>query len=173
MTTTEFTAIYDHHFWAVFNFAKHRLADLHDWYYAEEVTSYVFIHLWNAQPFFEDEKSVKAWLMQATVRRVIDVVRELKRKPTDRLTREEYVIADMDEFDRLEIESEVLRIVAQLVAGYAERDRQIYDLHFRQGFPAGKVAEILKTKQQTVSNQLVTLRKKILNEFKYKEVSNG
>lgn len=163
MLTEEFNSIYKRHWWTVFNFAKKELKELEDWHYVEEVTSEVFINLWKSQPEFEDEKKIRAWLYVATKRQVIDLMRIYNHHYMEPLDYSYYELTyeDEEEMVRLEIASEVFSQVIEIIKRYTEREKQIFNLHFLHELPVGKVAEILKTKPQTISNQLLTLKKRL------------
>lgn len=167
MTILEFNNIYNKHWYTVFNFAKTRI-NSSDWFYAEEITSHVFIKLWQKQPEFENERYLKQWLYTSTQRKVIDTIRSQQLRPTTPLTWDinNWDSLDEEEISRLELEREIMQYVINVLKSYTDRENQIFRLHFLQGLSAGKIAKILKTGQQTVSNQLLTLKKKLRNDIK-------
>lgn len=166
MTTKEFELIYQKHWWAVFSYAKSRLTRFVDWYYAEEVTAQVFAKLWITQPKFENDKNIKSWLYTTASRKVIDMIRVEGHRHIEKLSVEEYMIPTNEDVEKAEIESEVISGVLAIIKQYSQREQQIFDLHYIKELPAGKIAEILKTKPQTVSNQLLTLKRKIKEAIK-------
>lgn len=172
MTTKEFERIYNQYWWHVFSFAKSKLDTLVDWFYPQEVTAEVFIQLWRSQPEFKEEKNIKAWLFMTANSRIIDVIRKESRYEIGPLSVEEYRLYEND-WDRCEIENEVLKSILDIVKTFHQREQQIFDLHYLKELPAGKIAQILKTSQQTVSNQLSTLKKKLKTEVKNRGLRPG
>lgn len=162
MTTKEFDIIYKKYWWLVFRFARNRLNG--DNYNAEEVTAHVFMKLWETQPEFNTEESIRIWLIVSAKRRAIDLKIQIGHYHHEVIN--EYDIVDHNELESYAIDRDVLNQVLKIVKTFVEREQQIFDLHFLKGIPSSEIAAILKTKPRTVWNYIFSIRNKLKSQIK-------
>lgn len=168
MTENEFNYIFDKYRMAIFNFVNKML---HDTFEAEEVTSLVFIKLWESQPKLETDLKTKAWLFISAKNRTFD---KIKVNATRKKFEAEMAITELTEDDQLDIETAeihaiVMKKILTIIKSYTKQEQIVFDLHFLKGLTAPEIGIILKTKPQTVHNQLTTLRHKLKAAIKIKK----
>jgi RNA polymerase sigma factor (sigma-70 family) len=156
MNLNLFNHIYESHWYRLFKTAKRHLQTQD----AEDAVSYTLIKLWENDPYCKDENDLGGWLFKTLKRRILDI--------KIRNTRRTYL--DIEHFDfeysqkqieLFEIDGEVLRYLLILIKTFTEQEKKIFDLYFLKQLPVGEISRILKTRPQTISNQLVTLRRKL------------
>lgn len=168
MTENEFNYIFDKYRMAIFNFVNKML---HNTFEAEEVTSLVFIKLWESQPKLETDLKTKAWLFISAKNRTFD---KIKVNATRKKFEAEMAITELTEDDQLDIETAeihaiVMKKILTIIKSYTKQEQIVFDLHFLKGLTAPEIGIILKTKPQTVHNQLTTLRHKLKAAIKIKK----
>lgn len=116
---------------------------------AEDIAQDVFLALYRKLPALESDGHVVNWLRRVTAHRMIDEVRERKRKPQAALddVREPAVAARADD----PLMSEALQ---QLVATLPERARLIVILRFQEEMELSEIAETLDMPVGTVKSRL-------------------
>lgn len=165
MTEHEFNTIFHKYRMTIFYYAYKLLQDTHE---AEEITSLVFIKLWESKPILLTEEKTRAWLYISARQKAIDLIRvNQHRKQRETIwAYDQPSDPSQDEIDSLEIHSLVMLKVIALIKSYTAQERVIFNLHFLQALPPREIADILKSKPQTVKNQLVSIRKKIMAQIK-------
>lgn len=165
MTEHEFNTIFHKYRMHVFNFVNTILNDRDS---AEDITSMVFIKLWETQPDILTDLKTKAWLFITAKSKAIDHLRVAKVRHLHeyKYGSEAITVLTQEDVDWCEIHALVMARIKEKVKSYTAQERVIFDLHFIQSLKPGDIAKILKSKPQTVSNQLVSIRKKIMAQIK-------
>lgn len=115
-----------------------------------------FIKLYEKSPDFNDENHLKAWLLRVAVNECrMSIRRSLRLIPLDTLK-------DMP-LPRSEDSGDLSRALMKLGGKY----REVLYLHYEEGYKVREIAEILNTKEGTVSSLLKRGRDKLK---KYMEV---
>lgn len=156
MNLNLFNHIYENYWYRLFKVAQRHL-QIQD---AEDAASYTLIKLWENDPYCKDENDLGGWLFKTLKRRIFDI-----RKRNIRRTYFDIENFDFEynqkEIELFEIEGEVLRYLSILMKTFSEQERKVFDLYFIKQLPVGEISHILKSRPQTVSNQLVALRRKL------------
>lgn len=156
MSPNNFNLIYEKYWYILLKYAK-KILQQQD---AEDAVSYTLTKFWEHSPQCRGDEELRAWLFFTLKHRTIDIHARNKRK--DYLDISNFDIEyTQKEIELLGIEKEVLHYVTILIKTFTEQEKKIFDLHFLKQLPSKEIGRILKTKPQTVSNQLVTLRRKI------------
>ncbi len=165
MTEHQFNTIFKQYRISIFNFVNKMIKDR---YQAEEITSLVFIKMWNVQPVFLTEENTKAWVYIAAKRKTLDYIKHRDRSNIETIEEDEFDLtyADMKQIQLSEAQTAAIENILRIIKKYTHHEQEIFDLHYVGGLKPGEIARILKSKPQTVRNQLTTIRNKIKNEIK-------
>jgi len=159
MTEHEFNTIFNTYRMYIFNYVNKTIGSRPD---AEEITSTVFIKMWNTQPVFITEEQTKAWLFKTAKRKCFDHIKMHKH----RMLREKVWIAEVPEWEELNIieldaHTATLQRIIEMIKSYTKQERLVFNLHFIEGLKPREISKILKSSPQTISNQLTAIRNKI------------
>jgi RNA polymerase sigma-70 factor (ECF subfamily) len=114
---------------------------------AEDITTNVFVSLWDRRENVEAKKA-KAFLLVTANRKCLDHIKVNKRY-NKRL--ESFSLAELDE---IEIDTEVLSHLHKLINELPPQQKKMILLKYGKGEGARNIAKLLNLKQQTVSNTL-------------------
>lgn len=165
MTEIEFNRIFNKYRMPVFIFVRNNMPDYNP-FIAEEITSKVFIKMWEKQPHFNSDIKARAWIFVSAKRQILDATKA--KKHTIPITEDENDLTDRDQhaIDLAEIHAEFMKKVIMIIKGYTEHERLIFNLFFMETLTPGMIAKILKTKPQTVANQIQVLKNKLRGHIK-------
>lgn len=165
MREKEFNIIFNDYRIPLFNFVNKMIKDR---YQAEDITSLVFIKMWETQPFFLTEEKTKAWLFITAKRKALDYIKHRDLISMEPISEDEFELADDDliQIQLLEIHAIVLNKILDLIKQYTQQEQIVFDLHYIQGLKPSDISRILKSKPQTVRNQLTVIRNKIREQIK-------
>lgn len=165
MREKEFNIIFNDYRISIFNFVNRMIKDR---YQAQDITSLVFIKMWDAQPVFLTDEKTKAWLFITAKRKALDYIKHRDLISLEPISEDEYELADDEliQIQPLEIHAAVLNKILDLIKCYTKQEQMVFDLHYVQGLKPGDISRILKSKPQTVRNQLTAIRNKIRTEIK-------
>ena len=159
MTVEEFTEIYNRYRYSVLNYANNKLnKNIH---LAEDVTSYVFMRLWESHPLFENDRHISIWLIRATSNKIIDTYRSGDFKYRSRIPIENIEVTDNTAIDKHISDRDILHRIFEIEKALPPRQKELFQLCFMQELPSKEAAQILHTADQSVRNQLLTIRNKI------------
>lgn len=165
MTEHEFNTIFHKYRMHIFNFINKLIKDRNA---AEDVTSTVFIKLWELNPILETDLNTKAWLFITAKSKAFDYLKSLRR----RALYEKKAIYNIEvellqeEASYGDVHIEVMSQIVEMIKSYTTQERIIFNLHFIESLKPRDIAKILKSKPQTVNNQLTTIRNKIKAQIK-------
>ena len=123
---------------------------------AEEVAQEVLVEVWRiAIRFDPDRGSARAWLTTMAHRRAIDRVRSERssRDRTDRIGRRDLPLPYDDVTERAEVSHDHEQVRAALHR-LTERQRQVVDLAYFEGYTYREVAEILDAPLGTIKTRM-------------------
>lgn len=165
MKANEFNIIFDQYRMSIFNFVNKMIKDKYD---AQDITSLIFIKMWQTQPVFLTDDKTKAWLFITAKRKALDYIKHRNLVSIEPISDDEYNLPDSD-FNQIELPETHALVLNKIIAAikhYTQQEQVVFDLHYVQGLKAGDISKILKSKPQTVRNQLSTIKNKIRAEIK-------
>lgn len=159
MLVTEFNAIYNRHYQLVFNYVQKRLDN--NYQLAEDITVFVFMKLWEQSPAFESDKHIGVWLIKIASNRVVDTFRRIKFRRLSLTSIEGMELADSIAIEKRMTDRDTLKHIFTIEKTLPPRQKELFELYFMRDLPSKQIAEMLHTADQSVRNQIFTLRQKI------------
>lgn len=123
---------------------------------AEDKVQDTFSKLWVLRANFEKEANIKAFLFIALKNGCKDELKRNKRKT--RSQKELLYLLEHEEsqekvIERMEIASDLLQMVNDMMDRLPEKEREVFRKHFLQNLPIEKIAEQQGVEKKTVQNQ--------------------
>lgn len=157
MSSKEFESIYITYYREIYLFAKYKLRNNH--HDAEDVVSYVFMKLWETQPITNRSLSILIWLRSVANRRVIDAYRSKYRNSApledEDTTPDHYQVDSI--YNHIQI-NEIAKLTNKLSPKY----KAVFSLYFFSEFSPAEICKKMGANNQTIRNELSTIRKKII-----------
>lgn len=167
MTNEEFKYVFDTFRMLVFFYCEKRINDRMQ---AEDITSTVFIKLWENQQLisFKNDDALKGYLLTLAKRKCIDYLITSKR----RRQREELYEMSNAEMEAIEINAEVINYIRSLIEKLFPKARAIFKMKYIEQKEVKEISKLLNVSPGTISNSLyqslTTLRSLIKNrDIKY------
>ena len=135
-----------------------RICFLHvyDHFDTEDLFQTVFLKYALYPGEFREEEHEKAWLIRVTLNACNDLKRRWSRRPT----------TPLEAIEELPAESTEQRDVLSAVLALPPKYRDAIYLHYYEGYPVARVAEIMRQKENTVSSWLMRGRDKLRESLK-------
>lgn len=159
MEVTDFNAIYNKYYELVFNYIHNKINTHYQ--LSEDITSFVFMKLWEQSPPFKSEKHIGVWLIKCASNKIVDTFRAAEFKYRSNIRLQDIDIPDSISTEQLIIDRNTLSHIFNLEKKLPPRQKELFELYFIQELPSKDVAEILNTYDQNIRNQVRTLRQKI------------
>lgn len=159
MTVAEFNKTYNQYRNIVFNYALSRVK--HNYHFAEDITAYTFMRLWEQHPVFEDDRHKSIWLITIANRKIIDTFKSYEFRRRSSLDVNEIEIASATDLNEYIAHRDALGHIFSIEKRLPPRQKELFELYFMREMPSKQIARILHTADQSIRNQVVTIRKKI------------
>lgn len=158
-----FSKLFDQYFSTVFQFAGYFIKSEE---ICKEVSSDVFINLWNNRKKLNEISNFKAYLYKVTKNKALDYLDKLSRQPefSRELPIEIHAFHGSPEEQMLSKELEAA--IGQAVNELPERCKLIFLMAREEGLSYHEIADVLAISEKTVNAQMVTAIKKMANALK-------
>ena len=153
-SATRLTELYEAHATAMFRFALHMTGRRED---AEDVVQYVFTQAFRLLEAGEQILFPRAWLMQATRNRALNLIRRVVAAPAGTLDLEAATLAPADAAER-----EELAQVRAMLWTLPESQHQAFVLRHWSGLSQNEIADVLETTPTAVESLLTRARSTLL-----------
>lgn len=142
---------------------------------AEDITTEVFVNVWQKRVEFENEQHFKNYLYTSIRNACLNTLRSKQREEVRNKTFVDTYMQSDESFENEIIYSEVLAEIRKEIGGLPPRMRQVFIMAYFQQMSNEEIAEKLNLSNQTVRNQkasaLTLLRKQIKPKFSLKMLS--
>jgi RNA polymerase sigma-70 factor, ECF subfamily len=149
------TALYEEHAASVFRFALHLTGRRED---AEDVVQFVFIRAYERLQSGKELTHERAWLMQVTKNRSLNVVRDRRELPTAEVR----VARTETAYDAQE--AEALAAIRAVLWSLPENQHHAFVLRHWSGLSQSDIAEVLATTPSAVESLLTRARSALVEE---------
>lgn len=163
MTTSEYIDVFNSYRMYIFYFCKKFLGHQQD---AEDITSFVFLRLWeNREKVIA--RSAKAFLLVTANHKCQDYF-----KNKNRYTEVVNTIS-LNDLDEIEIENNVLEYVYRLIESFNPQEKRMILMKYKEGKEVKEISKLLGLTPQTVSNTLNNGLKRLRAIIKRPDKSTG
>ena len=153
-----FNKFYDEHFKRVFQFARYFLKSD---YSAQEVTSDVFISLWNNRIHITEIENLNTYLYAITKNRAYNYYDKQSRKPEFTNEIPIGLVAENVNPEEILITEELEKAIASAINELPERCKQVFLMAREGGLRYKDIAHFLDISEKTVQAQMITAMKKL------------
>ncbi len=118
---------------------------------ADDIMQEVFLKLYTADTYFENDTHAKAWLIKVTA----NMCRNMLKNPWKKL------IQPIEAAENMPAESERESGLVDIVMKMKSKNRIVLYMHYFEGYTTREIAEILGIKENAVTSQLYRGRKQL------------
>ena len=118
---------------------------------ADDIMQEVFLKLYTADTYFENDTHAKAWLIKVTA----NMCRNMLKNPWKKL------IQPIEAAENMPAESERKSGLVDIIMKMKSKNRIVLYMHYFEGYTTREVAEILGIKENAVTSQLYRGRKQL------------
>jgi RNA polymerase sigma factor (sigma-70 family) len=129
---------------------------------AEDVLQDVFIKCWENKHKIKIDESLKAYLMQSTRNKCLDMLKKQSRqKETEAIEDYEYQYQNEQNIDQVE----QLKIVRELIKKLPEKSRTVLELREKEDMSFEEIAQVTQYTVENIRTILSRTRKKLKNDL--------
>ena len=118
---------------------------------ADDIMQEVFLKLYTADTYFENDKHAKAWLIKVTA----NMCRNMLKNPWKKL------IQPIEAAENMPAESKRKSGLVDIIMKMKSKNRIVLYMHYFEGYTTREIAEILGIKENAVTSQLYRGRKQL------------